>query len=271
MRQSTKTSINRTQTPRKIFYNTLTIFALVAPSILFFFLWLLYSRINSILLFIAGFGTLILGIAFCLTIIAFNPSVPGVKWSWWYIAIYGVGILWSTIPSLFLFIPQLANQQDEKQIAFYILCAGLFFIMYLYHCILRILISAYYQNLGMRKRDIKKYTTGYRNYWFYTKINQQKSLGLIRYFIIATVLLYGISLCVYLLFGWLKFILIIVGFLLFIICFLNGLLLVWGKIISYNPKSDNKYISFIGCIVLAIFAIWILGIGTLEKVLVLLK
>lgn len=255
---------------QKSFWIIVTILSLILPLILYLIFWYLFSRITSLLLFISFAGSLIMGVALGCIVLTLNPNIPGIKWSWWYIVLLGTGTGITIFPSLYLFVPNLQNKQNEEQIAFYILCACLFVILIIYNCLIHSSVMSYYVKEGLRKKDIKQYTKGWYNYFSYHALNQQKSLGAIRYPIIIVRFFYVIALCLYLLVGWLKPVLFMVGIMLSATSILNGILLVWGNIISHDANNQGKSaLSLSVCVLLAIFAVWKLGFGTLERVLIL--
>ena len=247
------------------------VFALVllfTPLFLFFIFWYLFSRISSLLLFIAGFGAFITGVALLIAYLSFLTKKPEGKLAGWIpCAIFLAGAFISAVPSMLLFDPKAVEKINENQIAVYILCAGVFLILFIYYWLFRLNIQAYYVENGFRKRDVRLLSQGWRNYWFYEKLNDQKSMGSIRFPLIVSTCLYVTLLCVYVLFGWWKPVLIFVGVFLAALCILNGVLIVWTRSKVNNKKSN---IAIAESVVLSLFAIGILGMGLFKRVCELL-
>ena len=239
---------------------------LLAPLIIFFVFWYQFSRVNSLLLFVSGFGVFIMGGALLVAYIAFLFKKPDEKVWWIPCMIFMTGIYISAFPTICLFFPKFYGIVSEKQVAFYIQCALAFFIMIIYHILIRCNIKTYYTEHGIRKRNFEEFSRGWCNYWFYSTLEKKKTMGWIRYPIIISTCLYTLSLCSMIIIGWWEPVLIFVGFSLAGQGVLNGILVVWSSCMINNRKKKR----LLGSMILAVYAIWRLGFGIVERVCQLL-
>lgn len=248
-------------------YCVLAILSLILPLVLYLVAWCVFSKVSSLLMVVAVTGTLVWGVFLWLVVMACNPKMKGIRFSWWFWIPFVAGTAMTGIPSLFLFPTPLQNRQSEENIAFWLLCACLFLIWIPYHFLLRLMLRSYCQRKGIRKREFRQYTKGWRNYFFLGELNRQIPLGRIRYAMVIEICLFALSLGLYVLLGWCKPVLAVVGLLLSLLYVANGILIIWGQAMSHNSGAKISGVGIGGSIVLAIFAIWILGISMIERTL----
>jgi len=121
------------------------------------------------------------------------PSVP-----------FLIGFILIMISSVILYLPHLYAKFDSAFVDYYFLLWSFFVIPAAVYPFIRMFLTQSLRNKGYSKTIIKKNTTGFKNFWFYDKINEFYDLGAIYTLNRAYLYAFSAGLFLHIILGWWK-------------------------------------------------------------------